>query len=416
MKKKNLLLFFVVPLLGIIVIFFALSSLNRRYIREKVEDLVKEQIQATSDILKVNISHFLEENYTSDQIFELYSGEQNIYFMALLDEGKEVLDWSSRFEGYLPLSLQSNQQKESWIIDSPVGQIFNFFSSFSSAEGKTYYLYLGYSLQSLKEMIAHSRRSFYIIFGVILVITIIFFIGVFRLQNYFLEKSKEAEEEKKEKMRYREISAFTSGVAHEIKNPLNRLSLLFELFQKKMPQEMKEDISTGKKEIQNISRTIDQFSASLKPLKLNKEKFFLHDLISEMKEALIKESRKMGVGIEYKQEKPVSLMADKGLMSQAFVNLIKNSLEATDRGEIVIEARHHRDKVFITVKDSGKGISEEDQKHLFNPFFSKKRDGMGIGLYLTKKIIEAHEGTIDFQSALDRGTTFFIKIPGGRNG
>jgi len=413
LKKKNLLLFFVVPLLGIIVIFFALSSLNRRYIKEKVEDLVKEQIQATSDILKVNISHFLEENYTSDQIFELYSGEQNIYFMALLDEGKEVLDWSSRFEGYLPLSLQSNQQKESWIIDSPVGQIFNFFSSFSSAEGKTYYLYLGYSLQSLKEMIAHSRRSFYIIFGVILVITIIFFIGVFRLQNYFLEKSKEAEEEKKEKMRYREISAFTSGVAHEIKNPLNRLSLLFELLQKKMPQEMKEDISTGKKEIQNISRTIDQFSASLKPLKLNKEKFFLHDLISEMKEPLIKESRKMGVGIEYKQEKPVSLMADKGLMSQAFVNLIKNSLEATDRGEIVIEARYHRDKMFITVKDSGKGISEEDQKHLFNPFFSKKRDGMGIGLYLTKKIIEAHEGTIDFQSALGRGTTFFIKIPGG---
>lgn len=413
MKKKNLLLFFVVPLLGIIVIFFALSSLNRRYIREKVEDLVKEQIQATSDILKVNISHFLEENYTPDQIFELYSGEQDIYFMALLDEGKKILDWSSRFEGYLPLSLQSHPHKESWIIDSPVGQIFNFFSSFSSAEGKTYYLYLGYSLQSLKEMIAHSRRSFYIIFGVILVITIIFFIGVFRLQNYFLEKSKEADEEKKEKMRYREISAFTSGVAHEIKNPLNRLSLLFELLRKKMPQEMKEDISTGKKEIQNISRTIDQFSASLKPLKLNKEKFFLDDLVSEMKESLIKESRKMGVGIEYKQKKAVSLMADKGLMSQAFMNLIKNSLEATDRGEIVIEARHHRDKVFITVKDSGKGISEEDQKHLFNPFFSKKRDGMGIGLYLTKKIIEAHEGTIDFQSALGRGTAFFIKIPGG---
>lgn len=412
MKKKNLLLFFIVPLLGIIVIFFALSSVNRRYIREKVEDLVKEQLQATAEILKVNISHYLEENYTSDQIFELLSGEENIYFMALFDDKKEVLGWRSRFEGYLPLSLQSPEKKESWIIDSPIGQIFNSFSSFTTADGNIYHLYLGYSLKNLEEMITHSRRSFYIIFGVILVITLIFFIGVFRLQNYFLEKSREAEEEKKEKMRYREISAFTSGVAHEIKNPLNRLSLLFELLQKRIPKELGDDVLTGKKEVQNISRTIDLFSDFLKPLKLKKEKFLLSELISEMKESLIRESRKIGVGIKYKQEKPVSLMADKGLLSQALVNLIKNSLEATDKGDIVIESKPHKERVFITIKDSGKGIPVEDQKHIFNPFFSQKRDGMGIGLFLTRKIIEAHEGTIDFQSVVGQGTTFFIQIPG----
>jgi len=392
LKKKNLLLFFIVPLLGIIVIFFALSSVNRRYIREKVEDLVKEQLQATAEILKVNISHYLEENYTSDQIFELLSGEENIYFMALFDDKKEVLGWRSRFEGYLPLSLQSPEKKESWIIDSPIGQIFNSFSSFTTADGNIYHLYLGYSLKNLEEMITHSRRSFYIIFGVILVITLIFFIGVFRLQNYFLEKSREAEEEKKEKMRYREISAFTSGVAHEIKNPLNRLSLLFELLQKRIPKELGDDVLTGKKEVQNISRTIDLFSDFLKPLKLKKEKFLLSELISEMKESLIRESRKIGVGIKYKQEKPVSLMADKG--------------------DIVIESKPHKERVFITIKDSGKGIPAEDQKHIFNPFFSQKRDGMGIGLFLTRKIIEAHEGTIDFQSVVGQGTTFFIQIPG----
>ncbi len=412
MKKKNLLLLFIVPLFGIIVIFFALSSINRRYIREKVEDLVQEQLQATAEILKVNISHYLGENYTSDQIFELFSGEENIYFMALLDEDKEILGWRSRFEGYLPLSLKLTEEKESWIIDSPIGQIFNFFSSFTTSDGKLYHLYLGYSLQNLAEMIIHSKRSFYIIFVVILVITIIFFIGVFRLQNYFLEKSREAEEEKREKMRYREISAFTSGVAHEIKNPLNRLSLLFELFQKRMSKELRDDVMTGKKEVQNISRTIDQFSASLKPLKLKKEKFLLSELISGMKESLMIESGKIGVGLEYRQEKPVNLIADKGLMSQALVNLLKNSLEATDKGKIVIEAKRHKDRVFISIKDSGKGIPVEDQKHIFDPFFSQKSHGMGVGLYLTKKIIEAHEGTIDFQSRSGQGTTFFIQIPG----
>ena len=67
----------------------------------------------------------------------------------------------------------------------------------------------------------------------------------------------------------------------------------------------------------------------------------------------------------------------------------------------------------MKIDDSGRGIPEEDHDRIFEPFFSTKKKGMGIGLYLTKKIIEAHEGEIAVQSQTGQGTTFFIQIPGG---
>ncbi len=105
MKKKKFLLFFYLPLAGILAIFFVFSSINRRYIKNNVEDSVKEQLYATAEILKANISYFLKENFTPDEIFELYSDEKNIYFMALIDDQKQILGWSSRFEGYLPVLI-----------------------------------------------------------------------------------------------------------------------------------------------------------------------------------------------------------------------------------------------------------------------------------------------------------------------
>ena len=413
MRSKNFLLFFSFPFIGMIVIFFVLSSLNRAYIKNKTEELIKEQLQATAEILKVNISHFLKEDYSADEIFESYSRKENIYYMALLNEKKEVLSWSSQFEGYLPLSLQSIKDKESWIIDSPAGKIFNYFSPFSALEGKAYFLYLGYSLKNLEEMVVYSRRNFFLIFGLISVIGIIFFLGIYQLQSHYLEKKKEVEEEKKEKERYREISAFTSGVAHEIKNPLNSLSLIFNLLRIKAPPYLQKEVGAGKEEIQKISRIIDQFASSLRPLKLSKETFVLEEMVSSVRGSLIKESDKAEVEIRYLESSSIALNADKDLMSQAFHNLLRNSIEASSGGVISIKAQQRKKKVFVKIEDSGRGIAEEDEQHIFEPFFSRKKKGLGIGLYLTKKIVEAHEGKIEVQRKIGQGTVFLIQIPGG---
>jgi len=412
-KRQSYLLFFYIPLLGFMVIFFAFSSLNRSFIKGKVEKLVDEQLQATSGILKVNFSHLLEENYTPEDIFAQFSGEKNIYYMALLDGNRQILGWQSQFEGYLPLSKESLATERTWIINSPAGKIFNSFSSFSLPGGSVYFLYLGYSLSDLEEMMIRSRKNFYLVFGIIVAVGILFSVGLYQLQLHYLQKKRELEEEKKEKERYRSISALTSGVAHEIKNPLNSLALLFELLSKNAPAGTEEDISSGKEEIRKISRIIDQFSSSLRPVELTKEAFCLGDIISDVQGSLEKEAKERKVQIQFVQSHRIELLADKGLMRQAVYNLVKNALEACDGGGIFIRADQNKKRIRIVVQDTGQGMTNEEKERAFEPFFSRKKEGMGIGLYLVQKIVHAHEGRIDFVSEEGKGTTFTIEIPGG---
>jgi len=413
LKIKNYLLFFYLPVVGFVVIFFIFSSLNRSYIKKKVESLVEEQLKATAEILKVNFSHFLDEGYEAERIFDLYGNEENIYYMALLDENREILGWKTRFEGYLPISRESMREQGSWIIDSPAGRIFNTFSSFTMRGGKTYYLYLGYSLSDLQEMVAHSRRNFYLVFGLIVLVGIVFSIGLYQLQIHYMQKKDELEEEKRQKERYREISALTSGVSHEIKNPLNSLSLLFELLAKKGSFKDSEALASGRGEVAKISRIVDQFSSSLKPIELNKNDFALEDEVKSILASLKAMAKEKGINFRYSQNSSVILFADRMLLSQAIANIVKNAIEASDGGDVDIAVIKEKKEIFISVKDKGRGMSDEEKARVFEPFYSTKKEGMGIGLYLTRKIVEAHGGSLDLISIVHKGTTFTICIPGG---
>jgi signal transduction histidine kinase len=135
----------------------------------------------------------------------------------------------------------------------------------------------------------------------------------------------------------------------------------------------------------------------------------LKDLIADIQAIISSEDTE----IRYEEEGEISFWADKGLLSQALLNLVQNSLDAMGKGEIKVLAKKHRKKIFISVEDKGKGMSPSELEHIFDPFFSRKKGGMGIGLYLVKKIIEAHEGKIRCESRLGKGTTFFIQMPGG---
>jgi len=383
-------------------------------VKRNVEDMVKEQLDATAQILKVNISHLLSEGFPVQDIFNAYAEEENIYYMALMDENDRILAWSSRFDGYLPLSEKSLQNRESWIIQSPAGKIFNMISSFSLDKNKNYSLYLGYSMDGVEQLFHHTRSSFYLMFGIMFAVGILFFFGIYRLQYHYLAQKQTADEEKNEKERYRELSAFTSSVAHEIKNPLNSLSLLFELIHKQASPEMDTDLLAGKREIQKISRIVDRFSASLKPLNLNKTRFSLDEMLREITEYFSRESGGFGPGnIDWDIPENSEITGDRELLTQAFTNLLKNALEATPSGKIFIAASEEKKQTVISVRDEGRGMSPEERKKAFDPFFSGKEKGMGIGLYLTRKIIEAHKGKVDFDTESGLGTTFHIYLPRG---
>ena len=416
MSKKGILLFFVFPLAGIVVLFSVLSTLNRNFIRDRVEELVEEQLGGTAEILKVTITKNLDDGKSPQAMLGNYKGEESIYYMALLDGEKNILDWVSQFEGFLPLSKDRDPEKGPWIISSPAGKIYNQFSTIRRSDGAVFFLYLGYSLRSLEEMLAHSRRSFYVLFSAILIIGILLSLALYRLQTQFLAKQREAESLRRDRERFREISAFTAGVAHEIKNPLNSLALLCELLHKKAGPGLEEDILAGKKQVRKIASIIDQFSSNLKPFSLNRENVDAVDLLNEALASIraLIEDKNIGLDIKTNKEAGTRIFGDRNLLSQAFTNILKNAAECMETGVITINIKSRRRGLEIHIMDQGSGVNPIDQDKIFQPFFSTKKDGMGIGLYLTKKIVQAHGGQIDFSSYPGRGSTFRLNLPGGQ--
>jgi signal transduction histidine kinase len=411
-KRRSVFLFFILPFLGVIG-FFALSSvLAQADLRSRTESLLRDQLTASAGILRATVAHFLDEGRPPEEALDSILSEKDIYFIALLDQEMRILAWNSRFEGYLPISLRDSPEGGMGIIDSPAGKIFSLLSDFASADGRGYHLYMGYALTGMEEMIALSRRTSYLIAGLILLAGGLFFRGLYRLQSSYLAKAREAEAERLEKERFREISAFTSGVAHEIKNPLNTLALALELVGRKSPPEAKGDIDLGKSQVRTIARIVDRFSRVVRAVRPDADDLALDDILRQAAESLVAEVPGASSRLEIEPAPGVRLTGDRDLLVQALLNVLKNAVEASADAPVRAGGRRLGKKIEVSIRDRGPGLPPGAADRVFEPFYTTKEKGMGIGLYLTKRIIEAHGGTIEVRSLGGEGTEFRIAIPG----
>jgi len=417
MKKREFLLFFILPFLLVVGLFTLLSNLNRQYIQAKMQELASDQLSATALILKESIRAGLERGLSASEVLTPYQATEDIYFMAILDGQENVLDWTSRFEGYLPLSKKQRPPGELWIIDSPEGKIFNHYSALTTADGRKYYFYLGYSLKSLDLLLTHSKRNFWYILCALALAGLLIFAGLYRLHRSYQLAAAEAARQAEEKEKFKEISAYTSGVAHEIKNPLNSLALLFEYWQSLNISQISQELEKGKDEVEKIGRIIDSFSEALKPVSLSLEKFEVGSVIEEEIKELENLAEEKNVKIDLKAEDGLKLTADRLLFGRVVSNLLKNAIEASPEGGLVsVKTYVRKKKVILEVEDSGSGIEETQAGKIFEPFISSKSSGFGIGLYLTRKIVAAHGGKISFSNRPGGGAVFKVEMPGGESG
>jgi len=237
-----------------------------------------------------------------------------------------------------------------------------------------------------------------------------------------VREQKTLQEEVKRLERHAIISEMASNLAHEIRNPLNLINLtadhLIHEFTPLLDEEKKKKFSgiilAFKEEINHLNKMVAKFLSIKKPLSIKKAEFFLSDLISQV-ELLIKQRLvEKQITFEIIGNSQIKVIADIESMRIVFLNLLLNSIEAVNKGGkiiIKIEQAIKEQQVIISFIDNGPGIAKEDIDKIFEPYFTKKPDGMGLGLALVKRIINQHEWKIQASNNPQGGAKFDIIIP-----
>lgn len=219
-----------------------------------------------------------------------------------------------------------------------------------------------------------------------------------------------------EKERLKIIGDLASGVAHEIRNPLNALKLSIGKLQKKEGGKTDNLIGVIKEEIERIEKSIEDFMNFTKPFKLQLRLLKLNQILNEVISLMESKAMEKSIIVKKKFSVVSDISGDEIALRKVFVNIIKNSIEATDEnGEIFVTTEENDGNVIVSIADTGKGIPKKDIDKIFNPYFSRKDGGTGLGMSIAKRIVEGHGGTIEVFSEEGKGTEVTITFPAGGN-
>ena len=211
------------------------------------------------------------------------------------------------------------------------------------------------------------------------------------------------------------VGRAVSEIAHNMKTPLMAIGGFATQVSKRLdrnhPDQKKLDIVIRETaELESMIREMLDFG---KPLEIQPTETSLNDLVLETLEVARPVAEKAGVEIKAEPQPSLpSLLLDVPRIKQVLLNLCANAVQASPAGEqVTVRTRLARHGVILEVSDRGHGITEEHNESVFQPFFSTKKGGTGLGLGTAKKIVEAHGGEIHFMANPEKGTTFVVHLP-----
>jgi PAS domain S-box-containing protein len=213
------------------------------------------------------------------------------------------------------------------------------------------------------------------------------------------------------------VGRITAGVAHEVKNPLNSMRLWLENLKEFLPESKDngahQAVQVLDKEIDRLDAVVKRFLDFTRPMEVRLEATQLAELLKEVMQVAQPQLQKANVQVA--QLLPIDVpevYVDRALLKQGVLNLILNAAEAMPNGgQLRLVLSRRGEMAEITVGDTGKGIPPENRQKIFQLFFTTRPGGSGIGLASTFRIVQLHNGSIDFTSEVGRGTTFRIELP-----
>jgi signal transduction histidine kinase len=226
----------------------------------------------------------------------------------------------------------------------------------------------------------------------------------------------EAEASARRSERLAALGQLTAGLAHELRNPLGTMKASAEMLLDRTPpgntvlRELAEYIST---EVDRTNSLITRFLEFARPSRLEKSPTDLHAVIDSAIDHLERESPGAAARIHRNFDPALPLIdADAALIERVFFNLLRNGLDASPPGSLVtVKTRRSPQGVEVAVMDRGPGIPPEHREQIFNPFFTTKPGGVGLGLAISAKIVGDHGGAITVDSEPGAGATFLVSLP-----
>lgn len=242
--------------------------------------------------------------------------------------------------------------------------------------------------------------------------------AIVHMEDITEKRRKEAQLRRAESLA--SLTTLAAGVAHEIKNPLGSISIHMQLLRRALQAEqisgngkIERHLAVIDEEIDRLNKIVVDFLFAVRPMDVSLREGDPAALLEGVAEIVRPEAESYGISVEtHIAENIPPILFDERLMKQALLNLAKNAIAAMPGGgSLVLSVERVEDEVRISVIDDGSGIAEEDLPKIFEPYFTTKENGTGLGLTITFKIVKEHRGEITVKSRPGQGSTFTISLP-----
>ena len=370
------------------------------------------------------ILNFEKEIGVQRQLQEL-GRESETEFVALLDSNLNIVAHTDparigqQEKEPLVLRAKVDRQLLTQIVESGAGKRYlEVVKPVALDESNLGFLKIGLSLGSMEVAWRNSVRAIVILGLAILGAGILGMAAIFHNQHLHLQEVKALEIEVLHRERLSALGNMAATVAHEVRNPLNAISMgLQRLKVEFQPTDDRDQYSRLTElmlgEVHRLNSIVEQFLSLARPVEIKAEALPLAEVLKELAALEDTDAKRSNVQIRVIAAPDLPpLKADPSHLSQVLLNLMLNGLQAMPEGGILtLEAKTSNGNFLIAVTDTGAGITAENQRRIFEPYFTTKAKGTGLGLAISRRIVEAHGGTITVFSEVGQGCRFQIALP-----